>query len=655
METLPGAIWKPSSDRIKSSRMHSFLKEASAKRGFLPDWSHLYQWSIDKPEEFWSDTADFTKLIWHTRKGEVLSSEDMVEARWFPQSQLNYAENLLMPIKYRSQPVLISYAEGAERRTWTGQQLWNDVARLADWFKSVHIVPGDPIAGVLVNGPEAVIAMLAATSIGAIWSSCSPDFGVSGILDRFSQIKPKILFITSAYLYNGKRWEPLAGIRDLSNSLPSLVETVAVEHLNGGVDGFDGPTLNSILQKGSSSFDREGYLPLAFESLDFGSPLYVLYSSGTTGKPKCIVHSVGGTLLQHKKELSLHTDLGERDTLFYFTTCGWMMWNWMVSGLSVGASIVTYDGAVVLEDNDILWRIVDHEKVNVFGTSPKFISSCMKASYKPKYGFSQLKTILSTGSPLPSESYTWVYDHVKQDIQIASISGGTDIISCFMLGNPLLNVYPGEIQSAGLGMAIEAWNDQGESVRGIKAELVCVKPFPSMPLGFWGDSTGEKYRDAYFGYFKGRQVWRQGDWVSIQEHGSVIVYGRSDTTLNPGGVRIGTAEIYRQTESFAEIQDSIVVGVPKADDVLVVLFIKLAKGADVDDLKARIKKRIRAELTPRHVPERIYVVSDIPYTRSGKKVELAVLNALLGKPIGNADALANPEALQEYQGMLEKP
>ncbi len=654
METSQAAIWKPNSDRITSSRMYSFLREISAKRGVLPDWNSLYQWSIQKPEEFWSDVADSTKVIWQKRGNEVLSGDSMFGARWFPESQLNYAENLLSPIKHSSQPVLISYAEGAERRTWTGQELWNDVARLAAWFKSLHIAPGDRIAGVLVNGPEAVIAMLAATSIGAIWSSCSPDFGVSGILDRFSQIEPKILFITSAYLYNGKRIEPLLGLQEISGSLPSLIQTVAVEHLKGSTQRFEGLTLGSILQDHSSAKDSEGYLPLAFEPVSFGAPLYILYSSGTTGKPKCIVHSVGGTLLQHKKELSLHTDLGEGDKLFYFTTCGWMMWNWMVSALSVGASIVTYDGAVVLEANDILWRIVEQENVNVFGTSPKFISSCMKASYIPQYSFSHLKTILSTGSPLPSESYLWVYDRVKPNVQIASISGGTDIISCFMLGNPLLDVHPGEIQSAGLGMAIESWNDKGQRVQGAKAELVCVKPFPSMPIGFWNDPSGEKYKDAYFSFFKDRQVWRQGDWVSIQDYGSVIVYGRSDTTLNPGGVRIGTAEIYRQTESFPEIQDSIVVGVPKGDDVMVSLFIKLTHAVDEEDLKTRLKKRIRAELTPRHVPELIYVVHDIPYTRSGKKVELAVLNAILGLPIGNADALVNPEALKEYMGIIGK-
>ena len=654
MHTSQAAVWKPSSDRITSSRMYSFLREASAKRGFQPDWDHLYQWSIQQPEEFWSDAADFTKLIWHKRGREVLSGNSMFGARWFPGSQLNYAENLLSPIKYSAQPVLISYVEGAERRTWSGQELWNDVARLAAWFKSLHIAPGDRIAGVLVNGPEAVIAMLAATSIGAIWSSCSPDFGVSGILDRFSQIEPKILLITSSYLYNGKRIEPIRGVREISGALPSLIQTVPVEHLDSSPQGFEGLTLNSILQNHSSAKDNEGYLPLTFEPMDFSDPLYVLYSSGTTGKPKCIVHSVGGTLLQHKKELSLHTDLREGDKLFYFTTCGWMMWNWMVSALSVGASIVTYDGAVVLESHDILWRIVEQEKVNVFGTSPKFISSCRNASYIPQYSFSPLKTILSTGSPLPPESYLWVYDQVKQDVQIASISGGTDIISCFMLGNPLLEVHPGEIQSAGLGMAIESWNDEGQRVQGVKAELVCVKPFPSMPIGFWKDHSGEKYRDAYFSYFEERQVWRQGDWVSIQDYGSVIVYGRSDTTLNPGGVRIGTSEIYRQTESFPEIQDSIVVGVPKGDDVVVSLFIKLAHDVDLGDLKARLKQRIRAELTPRHVPERIYVVRDIPYTRSGKKVELAVLNAILGRPIGNGDALMNPEALKEYMGILER-
>ena len=654
MEKSEAVIWKPSVERVKSSKMFNFLQLYSSKHGFQANWPQMYRWSIERPDEFWSAVSDFTEVTWQKRGPEAMMTKSMLETTWFPGSQLNYSENLLSSIKFTTRPVLISYAEGTSKRTWTGQQLWNDVARLAHYFRSLDIAPGDRIAGVLINGPEAVIAMLAATAVGAIWSSCSPDFGVSGILDRFTQIEPKILLMTKSYLYNGKRLDPILGLESISKSLPSLIETIVVDHL-GEDDRQDlHSNFMNLLQNQNLEADKDGFFPLTFALREFGDPLFILYSSGTTGKPKSIVHSVGGTLLQHKKELALHSDLGEGDTLFYFTTCGWMMWNWMVSALSVGASLVTYDGAVGLEDFDLLWRIVEAEKVSVFGTSPKFISACIKSGYRSKHDFHHLKSILSTGAPLPPESYHWIYDQIKSDLQVASISGGTDIISCFMLGNPLLEVFPGEIQSAGLGMAIEAWNEQEESVVGLKAELVCTKPFPSMPLGFWKDEKGEKYRDAYFRYFKGQTVWRQGDWVSIQERGTVIVYGRSDTTLNPGGVRIGTAEIYRQTESFPEIQDSLVVGIPKGDDVIVSLFIKLAKQVEVESLKTRLKARIRAELTPRHVPEQIHIVADIPYTRSGKKVELAVQSALLGLPIGNLDALANPEALDEYRGLLNK-
>jgi len=646
-------IWQPRPDRMESSQIFRFLIDSSRKRKISPTWPSLYKWSIEETEEFWGDLADFCEIIWQKPPTNILSASSMTDSQWFVESRLNFAENLMIPIKNNPREVLISFVDGSSRRSWTGPQLWNDVAKMTHWLRSQGVQAGDRIAGVLTNGPEAIIAMLATTSLGAIWSSCSPDFGSSGILDRFLQIEPKIIFFSSSYFYGKKFIDCKPVIESVKQSLPMLKELVIVDHL--GKNDTEEVTFNKILELMSPRIGIDGLREIEFASMKFSDPVYILFSSGTTGKPKCIVHGIGGTLIQHKKELMLHTDLKSDDLLFYFTTCGWMMWNWMVTGLSVGARILTFDGSVGQENFGILWRIVAHEKVNVFGTSPKFIASCMKAHYQPNQNLDYLNTILSTGSPLLEEHFEWIYSKVKKDIHLASISGGTDIISCFMLGNPLLPVYLGQIQSAGLGMAIEAWGPSGESLgAGQKGELVCTRSFPSMPVGFWNDPEGQAFHKAYFNYYRDKVVWRHGDWISITEEGGIVVFGRSDTTLNPGGVRIGTAEIYRQVEMIPEVLDAIVVGVPVEGDIAVVLFIKLDKGSEVDEIASQIKSRIRSELTPRHVPSIIIQVKDIPYTRSGKRVEMAVLNAVLGNKIENLGALTNPECLHEYSSFKER-
>ena len=647
-------LWSPSERRLKSSEMYRFLQASASRGGFQPDWQSLYHWSVAHPEEFWSDLSNFVGMIWHQQPAEVLQSGSMMSSKWFTGGKLNFAENLLTPIKHKESSILVCLAEGVPRQEWNGQKLWNEVARIAKWLESVGVRAGDRVAGVVMNGPEAIIGMLATASIGAIWSSCSPDFGAAGILDRFKQISPKVLFFNRSYQYNGRMIDCTTTLNAVHGALHSLEQVVVIDNGLLKDNSLNHPTFQSILQNSNLKEDALGFLPLDFASLAFDAPLYILYSSGTTGVPKCIVHSAGGTLIQHKKELLLHSDLKDDSCLFFFTTCGWMMWNWMVSAFSVGAKIVTYDGSVALDHYSCLWNLVSQEKVTVFGTSPKFISACMKANYHPELNFESLVSLLSTGAPLLPEHYEWVYKEIKKDLHLASISGGTDIVSCFMLGNPLLPVYSGEIQSLGLGMAVEAWNDHREHQIGVKGELVCVQPFPSMPIGFWGDQDKSKYRAAYFNFYKDREIWRHGDWISLTPRGGVIVYGRSDTTLNPGGVRIGTAEIYRQVESFEDVVDSLVVGVPKDGDVVVVLFLKLRSLGDSTDLESQIKKKIRHELTARHVPGDIIIVKDIPYTRSGKKVELAALRACQGLKVENSESLANPESLDEYYGFQNR-
>ncbi len=518
-------------------------------------------------------------------------------------------------------------------------------------MREAGVQRGDRVGGFLPNIPEAVIAMLATTSLGAIWSSCSPDFGIQGVFDRFGQIEPKWLFAADGYSYNGKRFDCLERVRGIVEKIPAIEQVVIVPFMDDSPDlsGLANATLWSDRLEGEGAGED-----LSFESVPFDHPVYILYSSGTTGVPKCIVHGGGGTLVQHMKELMLHCDLREEDVLFYFTTCGWMMWNWLVSGLGVGATVVLYEGSPFHPRPRRLWEMAERLGITVFGTSPKYLSACEKTGLVPKdvADLSRLRAVLSTGSPLTVENFRWVYANVKEDLQLSSISGGTDIISCFMLGNPMLPVYAGEIQCLGLGMDVKAYNDRGEPVIGEKGELVCCSPFPSQPVGFWNDPDGEKYRKAYFDYFPG--VWRHGDYLEITERGGVIMYGRSDATLNPGGVRIGTAEIYRQVEAMDEIVDSVVVGKRTPDaDVEVCLFVVLREGLTLDQaLIDKIKKRIAEGATKRHVPKHIKQVTAVPYTISGKKVELAVTRMIHGEPVPNRDALANPEALDQYAGLV---
>lgn len=674
MTTYGDILWIPEKARADASHMSHFSAWASQRVGRpFPDYRTLYTWSIEETQAFWASVAEYAKVRFQTPwvTAYVPPPEGhMRGASWFQGSRLNYAENILEggvgEARDSEAIALISCAEGMARRSFTWGELKVHVARCAASLKAQGVGPGDRVAGVVANSPEAIIGMLASASLGAIWSSCSPDFGASAVVDRLAQIAPKILFYTEAYQYGGKRFETSQVISEVLVKLPACEAVVLIpsgdEERRVGLSA--GPSCQVLVWQDFLE-DAGEVPPLHYEPRRFEDPLYILFSSGTTGVPKCMVHSVGGTLLQHKKEQLLHCDLRPEDRLFYFTTCGWMMWNWMVSALSIGTSLVIYDGAVGSPHSDSLWQLIRREGVTVFGTSPKYLSYCMGQNIHPVPKLAAvssttvpcgeaprpLRAILVTGSPLLPEHAAWIYQELGSGIHLASISGGTDIISCFMLGHPGLPVRAGEIQCPGLGMAIEAWDETGQPVTGTKGELVCTKPFPSMPLGFWDDPEGRRYGQAYFDHYKdrGREVWRHGDFVLMTSHGGIIVYGRSDATLNPGGVRIGTAELYRAVETRPEVLDSVAVGRREGDDTPIVLFVKLTPGRKLDKAMAdSLRKTIRAALTPRHVPKAIIQVTDIPYTRSGKKVEMAVSQAIHGEPVSNLSALAHPEAMDEF-------
>jgi acetoacetyl-CoA synthetase len=590
--------------------------------------------------------------------GDIIYSEHYKEvvddltkmpgAKWFSGARLNYAENLL---RFRDNKIaLVFQGEDQHVRSLTYAELYDAVARLAHALREAGVVPGDRVAGFMPNMPEAVIAMLATASIGAIWSSSSPDFGIKGVLDRFSQIKPKVLFAANGYGYNGKTFNSLEKLESILNELPGVEKVVVVPFTE---EKADISTIHNGIHY--EDFISAVDVPeLVFEQLPFDHPLYIMYSSGTTGLPKSIVHSAGGTLIQHMKELQLHTDLKREDTIFYFTTCGWMMWNWLVSSLAVGATVVLYDGSPFYPNHNAMWKMIQDLGINVFGTSAKFIAACQEAELIPgtEFNLSKLRAILSTGSPLVEENFDYVYKEIKEDILLASISGGTDIISCFALGNPTLPVYRGELQCRGLGMDVHAFDNAGERLIGEKGELICASPFPSMPIYFWNDSDGEKYNDAYFGEFSG--VWTHGDYITVNEHGGVMIFGRSDATLNPGGVRIGTAEIYRIVEALPEVADSLVVGQKWEDDERVILFVKMNEDSELtEELVDTILKTIRSECSPRHVPAVVLSVEDIPYTINGKKVEIAAKKIIHGEEVLNRDALANPESLDLYREIMD--
>jgi acetoacetyl-CoA synthetase len=633
-------IWRPSAARVSDANLTRFIDRLNTRKGLrLCDYGDLYTWSVEETAEFWRELADFADVRADWGSGPVISNDSgepsalMPGARFFRDTRLNFAENLL---RYDDeQPALVFRNEHGTRKVLSYKELRETVARIADGLRTAGVVAGDRVAAFMPNLPETMIGMLAAASLGATWSSCSPDFGVHGVVDRFGQIAPKVLFTADGYFYAGKTLDSLSSMADVLKHLPSVERVVVIPYASAEPD-----------------LGRLGGRPLQFTTVPFNHPLYILYSSGTTGVPKCIVHGSGGTLLQHQKEHLLHTDVKRSDRLFYFTTCGWMMWNWLASGLATGATLILFDGSPFHPDPGVLWRMAEEERITIFGTSAKYIAAMEKSSFVPRESadLTSLRTILSTGSPLLPDGFDYIYRSVKADVLLASISGGTDIVSCFALGCPTRPVNRGEIQCRGLGMRVDIFDDEGRPVRGERGELVCTAPFPSMPVGFWNDPDGRRYRAAYFEQFPG--IWHHGDYAAITQHDGLVIYGRSDAVLNPGGVRIGTAEIYAAVEGLEEVVEALAVGQDWQNDVRVVLFVRLKAGFELDDpLRKKIRDTIRAHTTPRHVPAKVVAVADLPRTLSGKITELAVRNVIHGLPVKNVDALANPQALEHFRNL----
>ncbi|HEX2721727.1 MAG TPA: acetoacetate--CoA ligase [Gemmatimonadaceae bacterium] len=679
---MTGPVWVPSHERIAQANMSAFLRYA----GGFQSYSDLYHWSVMHPEEFWPVMWKFAGLIadgsedsatsgsaasdapgvsgegeaFEGDKGKAWEAvvrgidrmappEDDLGPRWFIGARLNFAENLL---RYRdNRDAIVAWSESGRQRSLSYAELYREVCRVAAALREHGVRQGDRVAGFMPNIPEAIVAMLATASIGAVWSSCSPEFGVQGVLDRFGQIEPRVLFCADSYVYAGRQIDCLAKASEVVRRIDSIERVVVIPYRDSQPD-LSGLRVSVLWNE----FAASAWGSVEFERLPFDHPLYILYSSGTTGLPKCMVHGAGGTLLQHYKELLLHTDLKRDDRVFYFTTLGWMMWNWLVSALAVGSTVVLYDGAPFPEETDILWRMAAAEQITVFGTSAKYLAMCEKTGLAPRsaHDLSALRTILSTGSPLALHSFDYVYSAIKRDVHLASISGGTDIVSCFAGGNPIAPVYRGELQCRALGMAVHVFNANGEPVVEEAGELVCTRPFVSMPVAFWNDPDRSRYREAYFDKYP--NVWRHGDWAELTEHEGMIIYGRSDATLNPAGVRIGTAEIYRQVEQMPEIVESVAVGQEIGEgasgDVRIVLFVRLREGLHLDDaLREKIRKQIRDNTSPLHVPKIIIEIQDIPRTISGKLSELAVRDVLHGRAVSNTEALANPEALDLYRNI----
>ena len=645
-------LWEPSAERVADARMTAFMRAVEAAHSVsISDYGALWRWSVENRERFWRTVWNFCGAIGDQGGTIVADGERMPGARWFPEGRLNFAENCLrLRGDGDAHDAIVFWGEDKVRRRLSRNGLYTQVARTVQALRAAGVKEGDRVGGYLPNLPEAIIGALAAAAIGAIWSSCSPDFGVEGVVDRFGQIEPKVVFVADGYFYGGKTFDALDKVAELRARIKGVERMVVVPYINAPSD--------LRVPAGAVSLDEflGPFAPgeIEFARLPFGHPLYILYSSGTTGVPKCIVHGAGGVLLQHLKEHQLHTDVRPGDRIFYFTTCGWMMWNWLVSGLASGATLLLYDGSPFHPHPAILFDYAEAERMTVFGTSAKYIDAIRKAGLEPRrtHRLEHLRTMCSTGSPLAPEGFDYVYAAVKEDLCLASISGGTDLVSCFALGNPIAPVWRGELQCRGLGMRVEVWNEHGEPVRETKGELVCTAPFVTMPLFFWNDPDGAKYRSAYFERFPG--VWCHGDWAELTAHDGMIIYGRSDATLNPGGVRIGTAEIYRQAEQLDEVAECMAVSQEWDNDVRIVLFVKLRDGLELDDaLRDKIRDTIRRNLTPRHVPAKVIQVPDIPRTRNGKLMELAVRNLIHGVAVDNREAAANPESLDFYANIPE--
>lgn len=643
---------EPGNDELQHSNMARYMRWLEQQgHGHFADYQALHRWSVADIGRFWETIWEYTGVIASQPYQEALARAEMPGAVWFPGARLNFAENLLRHAlgDDRDREAIFAVSESRPEIRLSYGELLRQVGAFEAYLREAGVRPGDRVAGVVANTPEAIVAMLATASLGAIWSSASPDFGTAGILDRFGQIEPTVLVAVNGYRYGGKTFDRLAQVRELAAQLPSVRAVVVIAN----VPEIAVPDEPGMMSWEAALAAGDGAMP-SFNQLPFETPLYILYSSGTTGVPKCIVHGAGGVLLQHSKELILHGDLRPGDVFTYFTTCGWMMWNWMASGLLTGAKLVLFDGNPGYPNLDVLWALAERQRITHFGTSAKFIGSCRNAGLRPgeQHDFGSLRTIFSTGSPLLPEDFDWIYAAVKADVQLASISGGTDIVSCFVGASPILPVRRGEIQCKMLGVDAKAFDDAGQEVIGERGELVCTQPLPSMPVFFWNDADGSRYRAAYFERFPG--VWAHGDYVTFNERGGSVIYGRSDATLNPGGVRIGTAEIYRQVETLEEIADSIVVGQPWNGDVRVVLMVVLNPGFTLTaELIRKIKTRIRENASPRHVPARIVAIDEIPYTRSGKKVEIAVAKILRGETVDNREAIANPQALDKIAALEE--
>jgi len=643
-------LWKPSEESVRQSNMYRFMQVVNARHHQnINDFAGLHRWSVEHLADFWAAMWDFAGIVHSTLYREVVDdASKMPGSHWFSGAYLNFAENLL---RYRDErPALVFKGEGRPSIRMTYAELYDEVARIANSLRAMGIRPGDRVVGFMPNMPQATIGMLAAASIGAVWSSCSPDFGIKGVLDRFGQIQPRVIFTADGYLFKGKKIDSLGRMAGILKELRSIERVVVVPYTDPAPDirGVPNAVHWSDFRSGESG------LAIDFEQLPFEHPLYIMYSSGTTGLPKCMVQSAGGILVHHLKELMLHTNLTRRDTIFYFTTCGWMMWNWLTSALAVGATLVLYDGNPFHPHPGALWEMAQDEKITVFGTSAGYIGALMASGLKPgaTYDLAPLRAVLSTGSPLSVEGFEFIYQHVKSDLQLASISGGTDLNGCFALGNPMGPVYAGELQGRGLAMDVQAFDSEGRSVINQQGELVCCKPFPSMPIYFWDDPEGKKYFGAYFGVYP--NVWRHGDFIEINERGGIVIYGRSDATLNPGGVRIGTSEIYSIVALMPEIVDSVVIGQNWKNDVRVILFVQLPEGETLSEaLRKKIRENIRTLASPRHVPAKIIAVPGIPYTLNMKKVEMAVKKVIEGKPVLNKDALSNPDILDVYASIKE--